>query len=105
MTRKSLLLTLGLLGGLLCSLPSNAQTSSATPKESRLSGVIVDSSDRSPAIGALVECALLSDTTQRLQTAANLKGAFALSPAKSGNYRLRISFLGLQPYETTVTLG
>ena len=69
----------------------------------KVSGVVIDSNDKSPVIQATVQILSLRDSSMIAGNATNLDGHFSI-PAPIGKYLLKVSFIGYKPTFTPITL-
>ena len=69
----------------------------------KVSGVVIDSNDKSPVIQATVQILSLRDSSMIAGNATNLDGHFSIS-APIGKYLLKVSFIGYKPTFTPITL-
>ena len=69
----------------------------------KVSGVVIDSNDKSPVIQATVQILSLRDSSMIAGNATNLDGPFSIS-APIGKYLLKVSFIGYKPTFTPITL-
>ena len=81
----------------LCSLVAVAQ-------KVALNGLVMDASLNEPLSGASVVLLQPKDSAQATGASTDLEGKFKLPSVKSGNYILRISFMGFQTYYRNITL-
>lgn len=70
----------------------------------RVNGVLVDSADRSPIIGAYIKIMPTSDTTKAVYTASDLQGKFQLSGLSPQTYRMVITNLTYETLERSFEL-
>ena len=89
--------TLSLILFLLCSLMAVAQ-------KVTVSGVVIDGASNEPLPGAAVVLLQPKDSVQAAGVSSDLEGKFKLPAVKTGNYILRISYIGFQPYYRNVAL-
>lgn len=92
MKRFSILLIL-----CLCTLVAVAQ-------KVTLSGLVMDGALNEPLPGAAVVLLQPKDSAQAAGVSSDLEGKFKLPAVKSGNYILRISYIGFQTYYRNITL-
>lgn len=79
---------------LLAILSANAQSST-------IQGKVIDVDDRSPVMGARVELLISESNTEfntDFRTVSGLDGTFILRNVSSGNYILKVTFTGFEPY-------
>lgn len=81
----------------LCSFMAMAQ-------KVTLSGAVMDASLNEPLTGASVVLLQPKDSAQAAGVSSDLEGKFKLPAVKSGNYILRVSFMGFQTYYRNITL-
>ncbi|MDO5036575.1 MAG: TonB-dependent receptor [Porphyromonas sp.] len=80
---------------------SLSSTLSAQNSTYKVEGRILSPSDET-VIGATVRLMLASDTLQVKGAASNLEGQFVINQVKEGDYIVRITYLGLEPYQTRI---
>ncbi len=89
--------------GLLCCIILFAATAYAAPTGG-IKGNIIDGTDSSPLVGALVEVEDLSGDDDR-QFMAEREGRFHFTGLAAGKYRIKISYLGFEDYTKEVNVG
>jgi hypothetical protein len=72
--------------------------------QTRLSGVVIDSSTQAPLQHAAVMLLDFHDSTLLYSALSDARGAFHLAGVAYGRYRLRVSYLGYHPLEREVEL-
>ena len=82
---------------LLCSLVVVAQ-------KVTISGIIMDGSSNEPLPGAGVVLLQPKDSSLVVGVSSDLDGKFKLPSVKAGNYIMRVSFIGFQPFHRNITL-
>ncbi|MEM1137337.1 MAG: carboxypeptidase-like regulatory domain-containing protein [Bacteroidota bacterium] len=69
---------------------------SVTAQEYNLSGVLKDSANNDPLIGATIILSNEKDTTSKKLTTSNLEGLFTFNNLVNGDYLLKIRYIGYQ---------
>jgi hypothetical protein len=77
---------------------ANAQTA-------RVSGTVVESSNRQPLVSANIVLVSLKDTTKRLIAISDAKGVFAFANITPQKYRLDIKYVGFENFSKVLTVG
>ncbi len=70
--------------------------------QSRITGKVLDT-DNTPIVGANI--ILISETQQKKGTATDLDGNFIISASKNGNYTVRITFVGFETINKSITVS
>ena len=76
----------------------------AVAQKVTLSGLVMDGAQNEPMPGASVVLLQPKDSAQVTGASTDLEGKFKLPSVKSGNYILRVSFMGFQTYFRNITL-
>ncbi|GAB2791727.1 TonB-dependent receptor [Rhabdobacter roseus] len=84
---------------LLLSLAAQAQQSA------RITGIVVDSTDRSPVVGAYVALTKAGQTEDPKYTTTDANGRFEFSAAPRQRYDIKVTYLSYQDATRTVNLG
>ena len=90
---------------LFLSLFIASTTLMANAQAVRVSGTVVESSDRQPLISANVILVNLKDSTKRHLAISDAKGVFAFSNVPHQKYRLDIKYVGFENFSKVVTVG
>ena len=85
---------------ILCLFPIGAAAQKIT-----MSGLVMDGELNEPLTGAAVVLLQPKDSALVVGVSSDLEGKFKLPEVKSGNYILRISYMGFQSYFRNITLS
>jgi len=77
----------------------------ASSQQAQVTATVMDRTTRTPLVGANITLIYSNDTTQKHYGTTNKDGKFALSNLNSGQYSLKVSFVGYLEMLRSVTLA
>lgn len=79
--------------------------SSLHAQQLTVTGRLIDTQDQSPVIGAAVSLISARDTTRTWGNFSDIEGNFSVNVPRSGNYILKVSYVGYQPIRKSIQVN